>query len=48
MEVQLIAPRERRLSVIEQVLRNRNIDNAYRYLNTTADEKLDPLLLDNM
>jgi single-stranded-DNA-specific exonuclease len=30
------------------VLKNRDIDNAYRYLNTTAEERLDPLLLDNM
>jgi single-stranded-DNA-specific exonuclease len=47
MEFDLIAPREKK-SVIEQVLINRGIDNAYRYLNVTAEEAHDPLLLDNM
>lgn len=47
MEWNLISPREKK-SVIEQVLFNRGIDNAYRYLNVTNEEVYDPLLLDNM
>ena len=47
MEWNLISPREKK-SVIEQVLFNRGIDNAYRYLKVTNEEVYDPLLLDNM
>ena len=47
MEWNLISPREKK-SVIDQVLFNRGIDNAYRYLNVTNEEVYDPLLLDNM
>lgn len=47
MEWNLISPREKK-SVIEQVLFNRGIDNAYRYLKVTNKEVYDPLLLDNM
>ena len=47
MEWNLISPREKK-SVIDQVLFNRGIDNAYRYLNITNEEVYNPLLLDNM
>ena len=47
MEWNLISPRVKK-SVVEQVLFNRGINNAYRYLNVTNEEVYDPLLLDNM
>jgi hypothetical protein len=47
LEWNLISPREKK-SVIDQVLFNRGIDNAYRYLNITNEEVYNPLLLDNM
>ena len=48
METRLISPRDPGISFMEQVLRNRGIENAYRYINVSEEEVLNPLLLDNM
>ena len=48
METRLISPRDPGISFIEQVLKNRGIENAYRYINVSEEEVLNPLLLDNM
>lgn len=47
MEYKLISEKQNK-SVIEQVLLNRGISNAYKYLNPTIEDTYDPLLLDNM
>lgn len=47
MKYELIAPRQY-TSAIEQVLRNRGIEDVEHYLNTSDSDILDPLLLDNM
>ena len=48
MEVKLKAPRDKNLSIIEQIFRNRGITDPKRYLNSSTIDLLDPLLLDNM
>lgn len=48
MEFTLISQDNENLSIIERVLKNRGIDNAYHYLNTTDDDIINPLELDNM
>ena len=48
MEYQLINPRDKTKSAIEQVLSNRGIKNIYHYLNTSESDILDPLLFSNM
>lgn len=48
MEYQLINPRDKSKSAIEQVLTNRGVKNINHYLNTTENDILDPLLLNNM
>ena len=48
MEYQLINPRDKSKSAIEQVLTNRGVKNINHYLNTTESDILDPLLLNNM
>lgn len=47
MKYELIAPRQH-TSAIEQVLRNRGIEDVEHYLNTSDSDILDPLLLDNI
>lgn len=47
MRYELIAPRQY-TSAIEQVLRNRGIEDVEHYLNTSDSDILDPLLLDNI
>lgn len=48
MEYQLKKPRIKELSVIEQIFKNRDIEDPQHYLNTTDDDILSPLDLDNM
>lgn len=50
MNYQLIAPREPGVSAIEQVLLNRGIQpqDILHYLNTTDDDILQPILIDNI
>lgn len=48
MKYELIAPRNRSISLIEQTLHNRGIQDVQHYLNTDDSDILDPLLLDNM
>lgn len=48
MEFNLIAPKQPNKTLIEQILNNRGIEDTYRYLNTSEQDVLNPLLLDNM
>ena len=48
MEYQLIAERDKKLSAIEQVLRNRGIEDVEHYLNTTDDDILDIHKIDRL
>ncbi len=48
MEYQIKFPRDKNLSVIEQIFKNRNIEDPAHYLNTTDDDILSPLDLDNI
>ena len=48
MKYKLIAPMNPRFSTIEQVLRNRGIQDIQHYLNTTDADILDPKLLANI
>ena len=48
MNYQIKRPRIKELSVIEQIFKNRNIENPKHYLNTTDDDILPPTDLDNM
>ena len=48
MEFQLISPRNPDYTAIQQVLINRGIEDVEHYLNTSADDELSPLDLDNM
>ena len=48
MEYQLKRPRDKSLSVIEQIFKNRDITDPKHYLNTTDDDILQPTDLDNM
>ena len=48
MKYELIAPRDKGLSIVEQVFKNRGITDINHYLNTTDKDLCNPLLLDNM
>lgn len=48
MEYKLISPRRQGYSAIEQVLTNRGIEDVNHYLNTSDNDILNPMLLDNM
>ena len=48
MEFQLISPRNPDYTAIQQVLMNRGIEDVEHYLNTSAEDELSPLDLDNM
>lgn len=48
MEYKLISPRRQGYSAIEQVLANRGIEDINHYLNTSDNDILNPMLLDNM
>ena len=48
MNYELIAPRSLSYSAIEQVLRNRGIEDIEHYLNTSDSDILNPLTIDNV
>lgn len=48
MQYELISPRDKSKSAIEQVLNNRGITDIQHYLNTSADDVNSPLLLNNL
>ena len=48
MDYQLISPRDASMTALEQVLRNRGINDPYGYLNTDVTNVYAPTLLDNI
>lgn len=48
MEYQLIAERDKKLSAIEQVLRNRGIEDVEHYLNTSDEDIIDPATIERI
>ena len=48
MNYQIKQERDKSLTILEQIFKNRNIEDAYHYLHTTDNDIIDPLKLDNI